>query len=87
MEDQYCCKLREKFVIGIVGVNEDLPDPVDIVELIDFEKKSPNGFPIIYLPFCTFCGRKIDRNEHRRIVEPISRDEDDSDSWRNSVAD
>ena len=87
-DNEFCCKMREKYVVSIVGVAENIPEPVDIVDHLDFDIKSPNGFPIIYLSYCAFCGAKIPRDGHRRLIEPAVDDEDDgADNWKSSVAD
>ncbi len=80
----YCCKMREKYVVSVVAVNQSLPDPVDIIDYIDFDNKSPNGKPIICLAFCPWCSTKLPRDRHRLF--DIDKD-DEGDEWKSSTAD
>jgi hypothetical protein len=66
----YCCKMREKFVVGIIGVNADVPEPVDLIDFLDFDVKTPGGRPILHIRFCPFCGKSVPREATKRVVEP-----------------
>ena len=57
---KFCCKMREKFLIGIVAERTDLPTPVEAVDSIDFEQKSQGGRTIVRIKFCPFCGKAVD---------------------------
>ncbi len=55
-----CCKMREKFIVGILAEDTRVPDPVDVLDFIeDFEAKDPDGRPIIHIKFCPFCGKSM----------------------------
>lgn len=56
--EEFCCKLREFFLVGIVACRSDVPTPVEAADFVDFEKKTPDGKTIINLRFCPFCGKK-----------------------------
>lgn len=56
----YCCKMREKFVVGILAENAELPMPIDVIDFQDFDHKAPDGRPFLKILFCPFCGRWID---------------------------
>ena len=69
-EVEYCCKMREKFVVGILGINPTVPEPVDLVDFLDFDVKTPGGRPILHIKYCPFCGKLIPRDSVKRVVEP-----------------
>lgn len=59
----FCCKMREKFVVGIVATNEDVPMPVDLADhVLHWGKKI-----IFASSYCPFCGTKIDRSQTLRV--------------------
>jgi hypothetical protein len=78
--------MREKFVVGVVAVNASLPDPVDIVDFMDFENKSPNGHPIIYMSFCPWCGSKLPRTRER-LMDLAKDEDDDGEGWKAGTCD
>ena len=55
----YCCKMREKFLLGIVAERSDIPTPVDAADFIDFDATLHGGRLIIEIKFCPFCGKMI----------------------------
>lgn len=56
----YCCKMREKYLIGIVSEDTSLPTPVDAVDFTDFDVRAGDGRPVLRAKFCPFCGKAID---------------------------
>lgn len=50
----YCCKMRERFVLGIVLENPKIDIGSDAVDCIDFGDGT--GKPTIRIRFCPFCG-------------------------------
>lgn len=57
----YCCGMRERFVVGIVGVNEDAKDPPEIVDFaIAFSPRL-----VIAIKYCPFCAKQIDVTEQQ----------------------
>ena len=59
MKGDYCCKMRERFVLGIVAENATVPMSVDVVDYQDFENLATDGRPFLKILFCPFCGRRI----------------------------
>lgn len=53
----YCCPMREKFLLGIVAENPEVPTPSDAVDFIDFDAKREDGKPVLRIKFCPFCGK------------------------------
>lgn len=59
----YCCKMREKFVIGVVATNESVPTPTEMADhVLHWGKKI-----IFATSFCPFCGTKIDHSQTLRV--------------------
>lgn len=56
--DAYCCMMRAKFVLGIVGERRDMPTPVDVIDFQDFDNCLPDGTPILKIKYCPFCGQQ-----------------------------
>ena len=56
----YCCKMREHFLVGIIG--KQAGDPP--IEHLDFML----GFdpPVIAIRYCPFCGSRIANNDTLR---------------------
>ena len=54
----YCCAMRLKFIIGILAEAKEVPDPVDIIDYLDFNVKTPDGRPVIRIKYCPFCGKQ-----------------------------
>lgn len=52
----YCCRMREKYLIGILAENTRVPTPVEAVDFMDFDQRAPDGRPILVIKFCPFCG-------------------------------
>lgn len=65
----FCCKMRERFLLGIVAERTDLPVPVEAVDFIDFGKTRPDGKPLMFIKFCPFCGKQIGTGPMRTMVE------------------
>ena len=55
----YCCAMRLKFIIGILAEAKEVPDPVDIIDYLDFDNKTPDGRPVIRIRYCPFCGKVV----------------------------
>jgi hypothetical protein len=66
MGQGYCCKLRERFVLGIVAENPSVAIPVDVVDHIDFEADM-DGRQVLRIAYCPFCGRKQDGTNLRVV--------------------
>lgn len=62
MDNPYCCNMREKFVIGIVGNRTDIPVPIDVADFIINFSHPQTGKPVIGIKFCPFCGVRINHN-------------------------
>lgn len=57
--EDYCCKMREKFMLGIVAEHPGVPVPTDAIDFLDFETKTESGKPILRIKFCPFCGKAV----------------------------
>jgi hypothetical protein len=55
----WCCPLRARFIVAIVGEAVCYPLPVDVVGYMDFDHRSPIGTPILKARFCMWCGKQI----------------------------
>jgi len=65
MSENYCCGMRRKFLIAIVGERKDAPTPIDIVDFIlDFDRPRP----LVGIRFCPFCAKPIDHTETLRDI-------------------
>ena len=82
---EYCCNMRARFVVSIVAINQAVPEPVDVIDFLDYENKSPNGHPVIYLAHCAFCGAKLPR-ERRRMID-LDKDDNSGDEWKAGTVD
>ena len=58
-DESYCCKMREKFLVGLVAERGDIQTPVEAVDFVDFDAKSPDGKPVLRIKFCPFCGKAV----------------------------
>lgn len=58
-DDGWCCQMRRKFLIGIVGHMNTVPDAVDVVDFMDFERTAESGAPILRIRFCPWCGKSL----------------------------
>lgn len=51
--------MREKYLVGFIGENPNVPTPVDLVDfVVDWEGEQM----LLALKFCPFCGKKIEPN-------------------------
>lgn len=55
----YCCSMRRKFLVGIVGEDTSLPLPTEAADFIDFDEPPENGQVTMRIRFCPFCGQKV----------------------------
>lgn len=55
----YCCKMRERYLVGIVAVDQRVPNPPDVADYIDWDHKTMDGRAIIRIKYCPFCGQAI----------------------------
>lgn len=61
----FCCKMRQKFLIGIIAENPSVPMPIDAADCIDFSAEGPihpetgKLRPVIRIRFCPFCGAAV----------------------------
>ncbi len=62
----YCCAMRSKFILAIVGERRDMPTPVDVVDFQDFDNPLPDGTPVLRIKYCPFCGKIITRDAPMR---------------------
>ena len=53
----YCCPMRRRFLVQVVGEDPAAPEPADLIDFIDFDAKRPDNKPVIRIRFCPFCGR------------------------------
>lgn len=58
-DETYCCKMREKFLVGLIAEAVDIPVPVEAVDFVDFDAKSNDGKPVLMIKFCCFCGKPV----------------------------
>lgn len=63
----YCCTLRKKFLLGIIGEDPDVAMPIEAVDAIDWDSRDSRGRPVIIIRYCPFCGVEIGKGP-RRIV-------------------
>ncbi len=56
----FCCAMRRKFLVQIVGEDPSLPNPVDLVDFLDFDICRVDRMPVIRIRFCPFCGKAAD---------------------------
>lgn len=56
-DESYCCKMREKFLLGIIGERSDIPTPTEAVDFIDFDAQREDKKPVLMIKFCPFCGK------------------------------
>lgn len=73
----FCCEMRRRFLISIVGEFLEAPKPKDLVDFLDFDQKDQEGKPIIRIKFCPFCGVATPKGPLRvpKIVE-------DGEEWK-----
>ena len=57
-QQKFCCRMRAKFLLGIVGADDkvDIPE----IDLVDFIIDWEGTKPLIGIIYCPFCGKKID---------------------------
>lgn len=61
----YCCRARQRFVLGIVGENPEIELGVEVADLVvRWEPKI-----LLRIRFCPFCGVAIDGRQPLRIAE------------------
>lgn len=58
--NSWCCKMRAKYLLGIVAENGALPTPVDVVDYLDLDERGPDGTPVLRIKYCPFCGKGIE---------------------------
>lgn len=63
----WCCVMREKFLVGIIKENTFVSDPPDLADFLDWDNKMPDGRPVVITKYCCFCGHRID-NGPLRVV-------------------
>ena len=79
-QPNFCCSMREKYLIGIVAEDLDHDDPPDLVDFLDFSAKTSQGKPILRIRFCPFCGMKMTQQYLRALDPPIP--EFPGDEWK-----
>lgn len=54
----FCCAMRQRFIVAIVGVNPSVPEPIELFDyIVKFENE--NGGSTIGFKFCPWCGKPI----------------------------
>lgn len=61
--------MRARFILGVVGEDTRAPEPVDVVDYLDFDVRLPNGKPILRIKWCPFCGCRVDWTKPLRIID------------------
>lgn len=56
----FCCRMRERYVLGIVGENPRVETPVEAADFIDFDAEHPDGKCVVKIKFCPFCGKPVE---------------------------
>lgn len=59
----FCCMMRAKFLTGIIAQVPDhmMAVPVEAADFMEWDRKSPEGLPILMAKFCPFCGKFLVR--------------------------
>ena len=72
----YCCNMRQRMIVGIVGVNQQVPEPVEIVDFVVSFTNQLGGTTIGF-KFCPWCGKPINyaTDPHRETSPPITTEE------------
>lgn len=60
----YCCPMRARFLVAIVGVDQRSPEPLELADYV--LQWSPSI--IVGIRFCPFCGTVIDGSQQRRVA-------------------
>lgn len=53
----FCCRLRERFLIGVIAEN---PKVVVRPDDVDWTLSTKGEPPVIRIAFCPFCGQAVD---------------------------
>lgn len=63
MDDEYCCPMRQHFLIGIIGTRKGQPMPVETVDFVtEWEPKM-----VIRIKHCPFCGDQLPHDALVRV--------------------
>lgn len=63
--DTYCCAMRARFLVGILAIDTNNPEPIDLADYV--AEWTPSI--VVSIRYCPFCGRVLDRSQPtRRIV-------------------
>lgn len=60
----FCCKMRERFLIGIIAENPAIEIGAEVADFIDFDAdggvhpETGKPRPVIRIAWCPFCGTK-----------------------------
>jgi hypothetical protein len=65
----FCCAMRAKYLLGLVGVFQDCPVPAEFPDFVlDWGCKA-EGKPMVFaIKFCPFCGTLQDNKQSRRVA-------------------
>lgn len=58
-QGEWCCPMRQKYLMGIVGEVTELPTPSEVVDFLDFDKTTTGGAPLLRTRFCPWCGKAM----------------------------
>lgn len=54
----FCCAMRQRFVVAIVGVNPNVAEPTEVVDfVVDFQNES--GGTTLGFKYCPWCGKPL----------------------------
>lgn len=61
---KFCCMMRAKFLTGIVAQvpNHMMEVPTEAADFMVWDRKSPDGLPILLAKYCPFCGKLLVRD-------------------------
>lgn len=78
----FCCEMRKKFLVGIIGVDVSVPLPTDAVDCVLDWGDPDKGKPLLLaIAYCPFCGKKLKFGETLRDSRPTPDDEEEDDEY------
>ena len=66
---KFCCKMRQRFLVGIIAEDASIPMPYAVQDFVDYSCQSPEGKPVLKIRYCPFCGKGIGSNDTVRLVK------------------
>lgn len=58
-DGNFCCRMRERYLVGIVAENAAVKEPPEVLDFMDFDVKTEDGRPVLRIRFCPFCGKPV----------------------------